>query len=363
MLLFALCGVTLEGGNEKLKKQYCFCILCIILIILTFSDCSKEELPNLTESSQSMLNEMYITKNGDIENAYPEIDLNNISRLPVYKVKSISLDTLYENILDIENAYGINVPFADWNIWNDDSNIELSNSVSAQEYGFDFFDVEQSFSADNNGFCIYFRDILQDKYSKYFDFSKEEKFLSAINEQTNYDDVVEILKNVYKNHIDSYGSVYDNYFYTDYKYSVIEKLEKKCGIILNFRHKTLLSDRDILLDYYGLCDKISFEIQWHDEIPLDSSFSYLYTNVPLYIRKFSMDNFEYLNDYDLITFDDARKRFEKGDNVFYACSQKPSYDEIQLVYVCDTQGYIRPVYMAVKYGIDIMYVMWTDAIK
>lgn len=70
-----------------------------------------------------------------------------------------------------------------------------------------------------------------------------------------------------------------------------------------------------------------------------------------------------MGNYDIITVDEAERRFENDDDIFYTYSHKLPYDDIYLAYIIDAQGYIRPIYTAVNHGEDLMYVMWTDAIE
>lgn len=343
-----------------MKNIFLVCALCILL---TFTGCGQKSLPPLTDETPNMLKETFKTRNGDWVNTYPEINISNITSLPVYKVGTNSLDDLYEDVLSLESAYGEPVPFTEWRIQNNEYNIELTNTVSAEEYGFDFNDTEKSFSANHDGFRIYLRDILHDRNIERFTLLFDTFSPTEIDETMDCAAAAEILRSVYEEHMNNYDFIYDGFFYTDYRYYVVENIVDKRGLILNFRQKELLSDQEVLLDYYDICDKVSFEIQWHKEVPEDFPFSYSYTSIPLYIRKFSTNNYDFLGNYDIITVDEAKIRFENGDKIFYINSRKLPYDDIYLAYIIDAQGYIRPIYTAVNHGEDLMYVMWTDAIE
>lgn len=166
----------------------------------------------MTDDTPNMLKETFKTRNGDLVNAYPEINISNITGLPVYKVGTNSLDDLYEDVLSLESAYGEPVPFTEWRIQNNEYNIELTNTVSAKEYGFDFNDTEKSFSANNNGFRIYLRDILHDRNIERFTLLFDTFSPTEIDETMDCAAAAEILRLAYEEHMNNYDFIYDGFF-------------------------------------------------------------------------------------------------------------------------------------------------------
>lgn len=360
-----------------MKKLYIFSVVCILLM---FSGCKSKELPELANNSVYILRKATLTCDGDVDtiNAYPKIDLNNITGLPVYKSNVTDINPLYQKVIELEseyanpnNEYKREPPYwFDWKIFHNQYEIAMKNYL----YMIGTEQITESYIASNNGFNMYFYDILQEYHSGLFPFPFDSCPPAEINESISCDEAVNKFKESIEEHIAARNLIYpENYSYCDYKYHVICRLDNCRGLILNFRPKKLSSDKDILLDYFDLCNKVSFEINWFKPKETDTD-NENYKPVSLYINNVTTANYEYLGDYDLITADEAAEKFKKKEDVFYTSDtleglyeevlKSNEYDEIYLVYIADESGFIRPVYMAIKdTAIGKQYIKWTDAIK
>ncbi len=349
-----------------MKKIYILVIACVLFIL---TGCAGKELP-AANGDVEPLKDIGITRNGDLINPYPEIDIGNITSLPVYRASNVSLDPCYKKIIELETeyfgeVYGFEPPFYaadEWRIRDCGFSINLINDLPTDRYNPMLYGEEEHYSASNWGFNIYFRDILQDKYSGIFPFPFDECPPVEINNTISSDEAVNMLIPAAEKHIKKRELIYPNdCSYTDSEYYVVEKLREHYGLILNFRPQEMSSDRDVLLDYFNLCKKVSFELQWFG--PEQEGFDPNAKCVSLDINCFTTNNYEYLGDYKLITVEEAKERLDNGgDDVFafFSAEKGGSYDHINLLYVGDKQGYIRPVYAAVN---GRYYTAWTDAVK
>lgn len=335
--------------------------MCVLLIML--SGCTQSELPDI-DNDVTQLKMLDITRNGDLINPYPEIDISQITSLPVYKASNVNIDPSYKKIMDLETEYMS--PICDykssfyvddeWHIWDYGYGIDLEHSFDS-----DICINDEVYTASNSGFHVYFRDVLQKKYSDIFSFPFDKCPLIEIDKSISCDEAVNILMPTVDTHIKKQGIIYpNNYSYTDYKYYAVAESVNNYGLILNFRPQELSSDKDILLDYFDLCNKISFEFQWYkkEEDELWKS-----DCVSLNINSSTTDNYEFIGEYDLITIEEAKEIIDNaGDDVFeFLFGRKGGeYDDIHIIYIADKQGYLRPVYATTNRN---THRVWTDAIK
>ncbi len=340
--------------------------MCALLIML--SGCTQSELPDI-DNEVTQLKILDMTRNGDLINPYPEIDISQITSLPVYKASTVNIDLSYKKIMELEtkylgSIYDLKPPFYvadEWRIWDYGYRIDLINYLSASSSDQDLYGEEEIYIASNSGFHIYFRDILQDKYSSVFSFPFDKCPPAEIDKSISCDEAVNMLMPAVDTHIKEQDMIYPNsYSYTDYKYYAVAESVGNYGLILNFRPQEMSSDKDILLDYFDLCNKVSFEFQWYMKEQDESCRS---DCVSLDITSSTTDNYEYIGDYELITVEEAKEKIDNaGDDVFeFMFGRKGGeYDDIHIVYIADGQGYLRPVYATTNRN---THRVWTDAIK
>jgi len=327
------------------------------------SGCAQNDLPDMG-NDVNQLKISGLSRNGDLMNPYPEIDISQITSLPVYKASNVDIDPSYKKIIELETEYVGSIydhkpPFyvdSEWNILDYGYGIDLKHSFDS-----DICINEEVYTASNSGFHVYFRDVLQEKYSDIFSFPFDKFHPAEIDESISCYEAVNMLMPAVDTHINEQDMIYPNsYSYTDYKYYAVAESVGNYGLILNFRPQEMSSDKDILLDYFDLCNKVSFEFQWYKK---EQDESWKSDCVSLDITSSTTDNYEYVGDYELITVEEAKEKIDNaGDDVFeFMFGRKGGeYDDIHIVYIADGQGYLRPVYATTNKN---THRVWIDAIK
>ncbi len=339
-------------------------ILGVMLIIgvTIFNGCNRtKQFGDISDpSSMISLQVTGFSTSGFYSTRYPELNLSDIEKLPVYKSPVIDCETRLEQIEKI-------IPRDFYNSLNliESQSNSYSNNNGSFSVGFDY-----------NCDWIYFRTAEQSK--NFFDnvgLRLPEKNTVKYNEKTGELAINEEKLQTLIQKCEEIAVKLRNQDFRLGNYSVRREglwsdeknvIHANYSITISFTNVHPETTRDRLLDYYNLYDRVDFTFLFqHDDI------------FDFQIKSYTVENLIFVDDYSVIPIEKSIERFDDNVNVYF------SYDKIDgeltfnadtesikdyniyIIYVCDKENFIRPIYLKQDYNFvgNFFGSAWIDAIE
>lgn len=366
----------------------------VLLLAAVFLLCScsvrsdKSQLPELKDGFTSLKAEA-LFRDGMVHYLYPDIDVSEITALPVYKITEIeNNDLLHENAIEFAEKLNINLDFVSAeNCTVHDKHSEFPTSecifkaenksvrfrasdsdvfISDNDRGYQSIKISALNSETAVSVCDYCNDtVYMNKIG--LDFPENIKNIKLKNNENiitenEEHDIGEWLRKYINEHKDIFPFTVEK-FHVEHNMALTlnanNELVGRYHTDVYFYKDCTASATDALLGYYDFTDYIKA--------------TYVVINIDGYelaevIFTFPKETFikEKIADYKLISYRAAEQIFKKGENVNYsddADAESIKDYELRLAYVLDNNGYARPVYVKQNsFGWFSKETAWIDAI-
>lgn len=384
-----------------MKKKH---TIFLAAVILSLSGCGKT--PEFGEIAPLMWESIEIdpiglvlsgqpNRSGENPNPYPDIDLAEISKMPVYKVTGKTKD-YRANGKAVAEKFGIDYNYLT-SVWSDTEDIftadgELCTGIRDDESLFsvcvvptgsdeDYYRERYEISARSENNLLEYSAIspldsddvslkkiginLPNEISSIKYTLKDDFYTCEISEEDEKK-IVSFLADYINDNPDIFPFKADEYYAENKRYGLwwYNDEDEICGAAgtrVIFYSCEDADGADILAAHHGLTDVITAAYivgtTWLEGYDTTHS-------VQITVEECSA-GFEKVGEYDIIPFKEAQRRFEDNDNVNYTreipAEESDENKRPYLKYITDSEGYVRPVYV---YGISPNdSSMWIDAIE
>ncbi len=385
-----------------MKKK---CIAALICgVVVGFSGC--QTVPEFGEIAPLMWEGIEIdpiglifsgltTRSGSNNNPYPDIDLADIERMPVYKATGKTEDQRADGKA-IAEKFGIDYNYLA-SIWSDTEDVFTADG----EFCADLRDDEQSFSVhivptgNNDDYYRERYEIVSWSENKPLEYSavsplesddvslkriginlpyeissirytlKDDFYTCEISEEEK-----ETIASFFTDYINDNPDIFpfkageyyaENKRYGLWWYNDENEICGAAGTRVIFYNCENIDEADILASHHGLTDTITaayiVQTDWNELYQTIHS-------VEITVAEYS-ESFEKVGEYDIIPFEEAERRFKNDEEVNYTreipADESDEYKAVYLKYITDSEGYVRPVYI---YGVSPNdSSAWIDAIE
>lgn len=334
----------------------------LIICATFFSGCNQSKrFGDISDpSSLTSLQVTGFSTSGFYSTCYPELDLSDIEKLPVYHASRIDCETRLEQLE--KKIPGI--------FYNSLNLIESQNNSYSNESG--------SFCVgfDNNCDWIYFRNAEQSKtFFEEVGLRLPEKDIAKYNEKTGELTINEKKIQTLIQECEGMAVQLRNADFCLGDYSVRREglwndkkniIHANYSITISYTNAYPETTKDRLLNYYNLYDRIDFIFSFqHDDI------------FDFKIKSYTVENLYLVDDYGIISPEKSIERFDDNINVYFSydkIDEKVTFNadtesikdySIYIIYVCDKENFIRPIYSKQDYRFvgNFFGAAWIDAIK
>lgn len=374
--------------SSNIIKSISFFLLFVSLIVI--SGCQKKIVfPEIScDDTYALKKTGRLRGDNGWSSFYPECDLSQIDKLPVYR-NVADYDVLKEIAIDNAQKLSVNLSALSENIDPQKSGDETmcvysgkTNTFYISDDGdFLYYETSTRIAVSGHKFVMHIKtdsnedlDIFDTSLGEFpttvdYDLKDGELILSEKNIRLYTDKCNEYLKMLKKedyvlhNIQTDYHKRFSNYIVTDYPDITIK--------LKYFPPRVHEYASDILLDYYELNSCVELIISYYIN-PSPNYGDILSCEISLCI--IDTDWMNNIGEYNIIPISKANSMFDNNDNVSYYKEFSPDENEylsefknynIYLVYVEDNEGYIRPIYMKQDYySVGNLYrSAWVDAIN
>lgn len=296
------------------------CALVFVLFLTTFiSGCTfgstNEKLPDIDFSTAQALKETHYSRSGYYTNLYPDIDNSQLNILPVYTYCEYTEEMSVKKMTDFCRVLGI-----------DDCADEPYKSDTVNWVAAVFSAVQLQ---NNNVLSDIFSDV-GNEISYTYD-SETDSIILEENDR-------EILYSALAKLAETFGYEICNSF--DIRKEAVNSLDEAIfSVIVSYSNCDVETERDKLLNYYDLADKL--------EIQIKVIYGELYQ---MSIVEYDTECLNMVGEFKVLPANKALK-------------SNTSDKDIYILYILDENGYIRPVYTNQDYynlGDLLFYELFTE---
>ena len=281
-----------------IKRVITLIITCLFAMtaLTGCANANKQTFENAEMTNAQALKQTKYVRSSFYTDPYPTIDIDQLSRLPVYYFSDYNSNTARQKIADFsetlhtddqiinENINSVSAVFTDDELYN--------NTLTSELFAYAVSDIEYSYDPESDTIEL-------DEQCKQNIINACEKLSSIFG-------------------YDIYNSFYIR---REQIYNQNDVLNADFSVIISFGNNGINSELDKLLNYYDLSDKLEIRIQVSDGACRK-----------LTVTKFDTDCLVKVADYDITPIGKAFDRYP------------PITEPVYIVYVKDDNGFIRPVY-------------------